>query len=83
VGRGRREAVGAAARRRVGASGFITPDQVADLETLCKDAGIPTEKLRERAAVERLAAIKTADYKRALDWINGVVKAREERQRAA
>ena len=48
---------------------YITPDQVATLETLCQDAGIPVAKLKSKAAVERLSLIKSADYVRAVAWI--------------
>jgi hypothetical protein len=50
-------------------STFITDDQVANLETLCQDAGIPLAKLREKAQVARLSAMLAADYDRALAWI--------------
>jgi hypothetical protein len=49
--------------------GFIDADQVANLETMCQDAGIPVAKLRAAAKVERLALILASDYQRAKDWI--------------
>lgn len=48
---------------------LITPDQIANLETLCQDAKIPLERLRAAAKVDALARIKAADYSRALGWI--------------
>lgn len=48
---------------------YITPNQVADLETLCGDKRIPVERLKHAAKVQRLAMIRKDDYKRALDWI--------------
>ena len=49
--------------------GFITADQVANLETMCQDAGIAPARLRAAAKVERLAQIRAEDYQRAHDWI--------------
>ena len=59
------------------AADFITPDQAADLETLCQDAGTTVAKLKVAAKVERLSAIRAADYDKALKWIDAVKKARE------
>ena len=49
--------------------GFITPDQVATLETMCQDAGIMLPRFKHAAQVERLAQIRAINYTRALDWI--------------
>ena len=54
---------------RVEGPEFITPDQVANLDSMCQDAGIPAARLRGAAKVERLALILAADYQRAKDWI--------------
>lgn len=54
---------------------YITPDQVANLETMCQDAGISVERLRGAAKVDRLALILKADYDRALTWIGKHTKA--------
>jgi AAA domain len=53
----------------VNGSEFITPDQCANLETLCQDNNVPLDRLRKVAKVERLAQILAADYDRALTWI--------------
>ncbi len=58
------------------AADLITPDQAANLETMCQDAGVPVSKLREAAKVERLAQIEAAHYQRALDWITRAAEAR-------
>ena len=59
-----------------GAADLITPDQAADLETLCQDAGTTVAKLRNAAKVERLSMIRVADYDKALKWIEAVKKAK-------
>ena len=56
---------------------FITADQVADLETLCQDAGTTVAKLKAAAKVERLSQIRAADHSKALNWLDAVKKARE------
>jgi hypothetical protein len=61
------------------AADYITPDQAADLETLCQDAGTTVAKLKAAANVERLALIRVADYDKALNWIDAVKKKREAR----
>jgi hypothetical protein len=48
---------------------FITPEQVVSLETLCADYGIPIDKLKGAAKVERLAMIRTEDFNRAVAWL--------------
>lgn len=48
---------------------YITPDQCANLETACQDAGVALDKLRKVARVDRLAQILAADYSAALTWI--------------
>ena len=49
---------------------YVTADQCLTLETLCQDAGLPVQRLRSAAKVERLSQILASDYQRALDWIN-------------
>lgn len=56
---------------------FITPDEVANLETQCQDAGIPTAALRDAAKVDRLSLMPKEDYPRALEWIERRQKARK------
>lgn len=48
---------------------YVTPDQVANLETLCQDAKVPLERLRKVARVDRLGQILAEDYQTALGWI--------------
>lgn len=48
---------------------FITPDQVANLETLCQDAGIAIQKLKDAAKVSALARIASSRYQGCVDWI--------------
>lgn len=54
---------------------YITPDQCANLETACQDAGVPLDALRKKAGVARLSLILKTDYERALRWINKHVAA--------
>jgi hypothetical protein len=55
---------------------LITPNQVADLEALCQEHRVPLAKLREKVNVTSLAQIKSADYARAVAWVNNVAEAR-------
>lgn len=55
---------------------FITPDEVATLETMCQDAGISLADLRAAAQVERLASMPKTDYQRAVKWINSPARKR-------
>jgi hypothetical protein len=48
---------------------FITPDQVATLETLCQDKGIALGRLKTVAKVDRLASITVDRYEGAKQWI--------------
>jgi len=52
-----------------GPDAYITPDQAASLETLCQDAGIALERLRNAAKVSSLKMILAEDFDRALAWI--------------
>lgn len=61
------------------AAELITPDQCATLETMCQDAGISLDKLREKLGVALLAQTPAAEYSRAVAWIEAV----EARRRAA
>ena len=47
----------------------ITPDQCANLETLCQDAGIPLADFKRAAKIERIAQLRADRYDGALDWI--------------
>lgn len=58
--------------------GYIDADQVATLETMCQDAGIPVARLRAAAKVDRLAQIRATDYQRAKAWIAKHIATPEE-----
>lgn len=51
------------------AEAFITESQVADLETMCQDAGVTVAKLAAAAKVTALARIKVEDFSRAISWV--------------
>lgn len=55
---------------------YVTPDQVANLETLCQDNGIQVARLKSAAKVDRLAMIRADGYERALGWINRAIDAK-------
>ena len=48
---------------------YITPDQCANLETACQDAGLTLADLRAAAKVERLSLLRKDRYEGALKWI--------------
>ena len=48
---------------------YVTPDQVANIETMCQDAGIPIADFKSKAGVERIAMLRADRYDKALDWI--------------
>ena len=54
---------------------YITPDQVANIETMCQDAGIQLADFKARAGVERIAMLRADRYEKALDWIRKQSKA--------
>lgn len=51
------------------AEAYITPDQVIQLETALQDAGIPIDKFKKRAKLERLALMTADRFEPALKWI--------------
>lgn len=57
---------------------YITPQQEADLHTLCIDNDIPTGRLKTAAGVTTLDQILAADYARALAWVNTAIARRKE-----
>lgn len=59
------------------AADLITPDQCLTLEAACNDNGIPVERMKKVAGVERIAQIKAADYDRAMQWIEKAKAAKE------
>lgn len=59
------------------ADSFITPDECANLETLCNDNAISVANLKTAAGVQRLAQIKAIDYERAKGWINKAIEKRK------
>lgn len=48
---------------------LITPDQVANIETMCQDAGIAVADFKAKAGIERLAMLRADRYDKALDWL--------------
>lgn len=59
-----------------GDTAYITPDQVANLETMCQDNGIEVARLRKAAGVAGLAMIRAEHYARAKGWIDTAIEAR-------
>lgn len=57
---------------------YITPQQEADLHTLCIDNDIPTARLKVKAGVESLDRILAADYERALTWVKRTIADRNK-----
>jgi len=57
---------------------YITADQVAGLETLCEVNEIPLGRVKTKCAVDRLSMITTAQYPKLVDWIDGIIKAKEK-----
>ena len=56
----------------------ITMNQALDLETLCKDNGIPVENLMHAAEVQRLQDIPAAAHARALKWVDAAIAKRQQ-----
>ena len=54
---------------------YITPDQVANIETMCQDAGIPLADFKAKAGIERIAMLRADRYEKALDWLKKQSKA--------
>jgi hypothetical protein len=55
---------------------YITPDQIAYLETLCLDNKIELARLKIKAGVNALAQIRVQDYDRAKAWIDKAIEAK-------
>ena len=49
---------------------FVTPEQIAQLETRCADTGISLAALKERAKVATLDELPASRFKAAMDWID-------------
>ncbi len=54
---------------------YVTPDQVANIETLCQDSGIQLADFKAKAGIERIAMLRADRYEKALDWIKKHSKA--------
>lgn len=54
---------------------YITPDQVANIETICQDTGFPVADFKAKAGIERLAMLRADRYEKALDWLKKQSKA--------
>lgn len=61
----------------------ITEEQIATLELLCKDNGIPLDKLKTKAGVRILAEIEAQHYDRAKTWIEATAAAAAKTKAAA
>jgi hypothetical protein len=85
VGTGKRLAEWASGREKKAATDqphngadYITPDQMASLETLCTSEGVPVDSLKKAAGVHALAMIKAGDYERAKTWLDKTISKRRE-----
>lgn len=56
---------------------YINAMQAADLESACSEIGASVQSLKKAAGVSSLTEIRTADYPRALAWINTARAKRE------
>lgn len=54
---------------------YVTADQVANIETMCQDAGIPLADFKAKAGIERIAMLRADRYDKALDWLKKQSKA--------
>lgn len=54
---------------------YITPDQVANIETICQDTGFPIADFKAKAGIERIAMLRADRYEKALDWLKKQSKA--------
>ena len=54
---------------------YVTPDQVANIETMCQDAGIPLADFKAKAGIERVAMLRADRYDKAIDWLKKQAKA--------
>jgi len=55
---------------------YITPEQIAALETLCSDNSIPLASLKKAAGVDALASINATAYDRARAWVDAAIQRR-------
>ncbi len=54
---------------------YVTPDQVANIETLCQDSGIPLADFKAKAGIERIAMLRADRYDKAIEWLKKQAKA--------
>ena len=54
---------------------YITPDQVANIETMCQDSGIPLADFKAKAMIERIAMLRADRYEKAIEWLKKQSKA--------
>lgn len=69
-------ASGGKASTQAPAPALITPDQVANIETKCVDAGVKIEDVKEATDVASLADIPAKKYGAVLKWIDAQVAER-------
>lgn len=53
----------------------ITPDQVANIETICQDSGFPIADFKAKAGIERIAMLRADRYDKAVEWLKKQSKA--------
>lgn len=55
---------------------YITPEQIATIETLCSSNDIGLGALKQKAVVTKLSEIRAQDYDRVRKWIDNVIQKR-------
>ena len=58
---------------------YIADEQALALEARCSENGIPLERLKRAAKVDRIARIKAADYERAKAWLARAIEQSSKR----
>jgi hypothetical protein len=61
-----------------GTAAYITPDQIATIETRLFDHRIPSKGLLSAAGVERIDQIHIENFDRAIKWIDAAIAKREK-----
>ena len=56
---------------------YITPDQIAAIETRCQDHGISIDRVKAAAKVGALSEIQASRYDGAMKWIDKQIDAME------
>ena len=53
---------------------YVTPDQVANIETICQDSGFPIADFKAKAGIERVAMLRADRYEKAVEWLKKAAK---------